>query len=89
MSNNIKIEKILEILSQNKQKWLHLSLQHKISYLEKIQDNLMLFAKQWAEASCRAKEGNLETEIIGQELLAGPVIVMRQIKFYLKALKNN
>lgn len=89
MSINIKTEKILQILSQNKQKWLHLSLQHKINYLEQIQDNLLINAKQWAENCCKAKEGNLDSNIIGQELLAGPAIVMRQIKYYLKALKYN
>lgn len=89
MSNSTKIEKVLEVLSQNKQKWLYFSLQQKITYLEKIQDNLMLYAKQWVEVCCRAKEGNLHTDVIGQELLLGPVIVMRQIKFYLRALKYN
>ncbi|KAB8039189.1 NAD-dependent aldehyde dehydrogenase [Silvanigrella paludirubra] len=89
MLNNIKLENALKILSQNKQKWLKLNIQQKISYLESAMDSLILESKQWAEVSARAKEGSANSDIVGQEFLAGPAILMRQLRYLIQALKEN
>ena len=86
MLNNLKLENILKILSQNKQKWLKLDIQVKIRYLESAMEILKIESKQWAEVSARAKEGTLNSDLVGQELLAGPAILMRQIRYLTQAL---
>lgn len=89
MLNNIKIENALKILSQNKQKWLNLNVLKKSLYLENAMNNLLIESKQWAEISARAKSDQSNDDLIGQELLVGPAIVMRQMRYYKNALKSN
>ena len=89
MLNNLKIENALKILSQNKQKWLKLDIQKKVSYLESAMDNLLKDSKQWSEISARAKSDQHDNDLIGQELLLGPAIVMRQMRFFIQALRAN
>ena len=45
MLNNLKLENILKILSQNKQKWLKLDIQVKIRYLESAMEILKIESK--------------------------------------------
>jgi Aldehyde dehydrogenase family len=89
MLNNLKLENVLKILSQNKQKWLKLDIQKKISYLEQAMENLLKESKQWSEISARAKADQPSNDLIGQELLVGPSIVMRQMRFLIQALRAN
>lgn len=94
MLYNLKLENLLKTLSKNKQKWLKLDIQKKISYLELGMENLLKESKQWSEISARAKADQFSNElnnndIIGQELLIGPAIVMRQMRFFIQALRAN
>lgn len=89
MWNNLKLENTLKILSQNKQKWLELDIQKKISYLEFAMKSLLKESKQWSEISARAKADQFSHDLIGQELLVGPAMVMRQMRFLVQALQAN
>jgi hypothetical protein len=94
MLHNLKLENVLKILSQNKQKWVKLDIQKKISYLEIAMENLLRESKQWSEISARAKADQfkndlINNDLIGQEILIGPAIVMRQMRLYIQALQAN
>lgn len=72
-------------LQVSKDRWAVLPLVDKIRYLDAIKDTTVAVARQWVEASTKAKGLAMDRPLAGEEWLAGPFIVL----WYLKDLRTS
>lgn len=87
MNNNLKLDRILNNLSSKKYEWVSVPIQKKIFYLQSAQDRLADKAQNWVQLCAAAKHIDSTSALSGQEWLAGPAVVMRQLGFLKTALK--
>lgn len=77
----------LERLSGARQRWVALSLRERVDLLRICLNALQLEAQDWVRAACRAKGYRLGSAAEGEEWLAGPVAVIRNIRLLMEALE--
>jgi aldehyde dehydrogenase (NAD(P)+) len=62
----------LKDLKANKDAWVHVSLEERITLLQGMKDGIMKVAEGWADTSARKKRLTPGTPIAGEEWFAGP-----------------
>ena len=83
------VDKKLARLAANKDKWVRVSLDDRIELLERCIDSTHAVAREWAEASCKAKGINPNSEQAGETWLSGPTTTIRNLRLLIETLKAN
>ncbi len=66
----------LEVLANNKDKWVKTPVAERITILEQIKECLMPVSQAWAEAAARKKGIAIGSPLVGEEWISGPYTVM-------------
>jgi acyl-CoA reductase-like NAD-dependent aldehyde dehydrogenase len=82
-----ELDAVVARLGPNKDKWANLGIPERIALLEKCAPLVQEQAKAWAVSGCRAKGIDPDSPLAGEEWLAGPYQVARNIRVYIDALK--
>ena len=84
-----KIDELVASLVDAKTRWVTTSLTDRIALLEQCLKTTEESSREWAETGCRAKGLEVGTSHEGETWFSGPVVLMRNIRLLIKALKAN
>lgn len=83
-----RIDEALAILEDHKREWVALDIDERIELLERLRDGMAEVAEAWVEAAVRAKGMELGTSEEGEEWMAGPGTVLRNITLLITSLQD-
>ncbi|MFT7625443.1 MAG: hypothetical protein ACI9WU_004634, partial [Myxococcota bacterium] len=87
-TSQAEIDEALGVLQAHKQEWADLSLDARIALLGQLRDGVMGAIEGWIAAACKAKGIARGSHQEGEEWLAGPTPVIRNINLLIKALED-
>ena len=76
-------------LQQRKQDWEQVSIPERLAYLRTCLDATLTVAEAWKTAACQAKGIDPESTLSGEELIAGPISTVRNIRLLMTSLAAN
>lgn len=83
-----KLDEALAILEDHKQEWAALDIEERIELLEHLRAGVVEVAEQWARAAVEAKGLTFGTAEEGEEWMAGPATVLRNITLLIASLRD-
>ncbi len=81
-----KLDEALAILEDNKQEWAAFDIDERIELLEQLREGAVEVAERWVKASMEAKGMTFGTAEEGEEWLAGPAAVIRNLSLLIVSL---
>jgi acyl-CoA reductase-like NAD-dependent aldehyde dehydrogenase len=82
-----ELDRILDRLVAKKDAWLQVTLPQRIAFLESARDNLQREADGWARTISQLKGIEPDDVLHGEDWLAGPMTLARNIRLLITALK--
>lgn len=82
-----EVDRILEALDAKSQAWIDTSIARRIELLEACAAATVAAGPAWVDAGCRAKGLQPDDERCGEEWLAGPMVLARNIRLLIDALE--
>ena len=70
--NNSDLDKAINILNTNKDNWVNLPISEKIPLFKSLSSKTSSVAKDWVDASVKAKSINVDSPLSGEEWTSGP-----------------
>jgi acyl-CoA reductase-like NAD-dependent aldehyde dehydrogenase len=83
-----RTDRALDRLHRYKEAWLKLSLETRIRYLERCLHNALRIAPEWANTACAIKGLDPNSELAGEEWLAGPFAILHYLRLLIRTLKD-
>ena len=83
------LDAAVERVAQQKEAWAKLGIADRLRVLEGMVDSVQAQAEGWAKASCKAKGIDYDSPMAGEEWLAGPYQLARNIRLLIETLKEN
>lgn len=87
-SSKEDIDKLLETLWANKDRWARVGIPERIAHLGRIIDGMTKIAPRWVEAACRAKGIEPSSTLAGECWLSDPMPVIRNARQLIDALQQ-
>lgn len=84
-----EVDRILQALNSKAQAWVDTSIARRIELLEACAATTVAGGQAWVDAACRAKGLQPDDVRGGEEWLAGPMALARNIRMLIDALKAN
>jgi hypothetical protein len=81
------LDEAIATLTARKEDWLRVAIPERVSYLKLCIEQVFSVARPWAEAACHAKGLDPNSELAGEEWLAGPAAVMANLRFLVRSLE--
>ena len=83
-----KLDEALAILEDHKQEWATLAIDERIELLEHVRDAMVVVAERWMDAAMQAKGMTPGTGEEGEEWLAGPAAVVKNLSLLIASLRD-
>ncbi len=83
-----RIDEALAILEDHKQDWIALDIDERVALLEQARDRVVEIAERWVRAAVEAKGMAAGTAQEGEEWMAGPGTVLRNINLLITSLTD-
>lgn len=83
-----KLDEAIAVLSDKAPAYSRLSAIERAALLRACMPRLGSVAHAWVEAACRAKGIAMNSPAAGEEWLAGPMVTMRALRLFVKALEE-
>ncbi len=83
-----KIDEALAILEDHKNEWIALDIDERIALLEQARDGFVEVAEPWVRAAVEAKGLTMGASEEGEEWMAGPGTVLRNINLLITSLTD-
>ncbi len=83
-----RLDEALAILEDHKNEWAALDIDERIDLLEKLRTGMVDVAEAWVEASVRAKGMTAGSAEEGEEWMAGPASVLRNVTLLIASLRD-
>jgi len=87
-TSQLKLDEALAILEDQKQEWAALDIEERIELLKQLRDGMVEVAERWVRASIEAKGMSIGTAEEGEEWLAGPAIVTKNLTLLIASLRD-
>ena len=87
-SSKSTIDEALAILEDHKQEWVALDIDERLELLEQARRGVVAVAERWAHASVEGKGMTAATSEEGEEWMAGPATVLRNITLLMTSLRD-
>ena len=84
-----EIDARLASLAERKQAWVETSVSERIALLRACMETTLAVAPEWVAAACQAKGLDVNSHTSGEEWLAGPYTVLRNLRLFAEALEAN
>lgn len=82
------LESVIQRVKEGSRAWVKLGLRERISLLEELRRAFAFVAEPSVRAACEAKGIDPESPLAGEEWLAGPLVVLRNVRLLMDALKD-
>jgi hypothetical protein len=83
-----RLDEALAVLEDHKNEWVALDLEERIDLLDKLRAGFVDVAPAWVEASVKAKGMTAGSSEEGEEWLAGPSAILRNITLLIGSLRD-
>ncbi len=83
------IDLALVSLQGHKLDWAEVSIPQRLEYLQSCLDATLTVAEAWKTAACQAKGIDPESNLSGEELIAGPITTVRNLRLLMTSLSAN
>ncbi len=80
-------EEALARLAAHKDAWVRAPMPERLALIARCRDRLAAVAEEWVRAGCAVKGIDPASTLAGEEWLAGPVPVMRNLRLLARAMK--
>ncbi|MBW2404809.1 MAG: aldehyde dehydrogenase, partial [Deltaproteobacteria bacterium] len=83
-----RLDEGLAILEDHKQEWATLAVDERIELLEHVRDGMVAVAERWMDAAMEAKGMTPGTGEEGEEWLAGPGAIVKNLSLLIASLRD-
>lgn len=87
-TSRARLDEALTVLEEHKHEWAALDIEERIDLLERLREGTVAVAERWVQACVEAKGLTLGTAEEGEEWLAGPAAVNRNITLLIRTLSD-
>ncbi|MCC7336678.1 MAG: aldehyde dehydrogenase family protein [Pirellulaceae bacterium] len=87
-ANAAVLDVALQALASGAQRLPHWTLNQRAELLDRCADGVLRSARDWVEVACRAKRIAVDSPVAAEEILAGPVCVLRYLRLLSRTLKD-
>lgn len=84
-----RCDALVERLSSNKDKWVRTPNERRIQLLERCIDRTVAVAEEWVHQACKEKGIDFHGPRAGEEWLAGPMVVVRNLRMLVEAIRED
>lgn len=84
-----QLDALVSGLAAKKDLWVRTTNQRRIQLLERCIERTVAVAEEWVRAACRAKGLDYNSPRGGEEWLAGPVPLLRNLRLLAEAIESN
>jgi acyl-CoA reductase-like NAD-dependent aldehyde dehydrogenase len=88
-TNFDEIDRVVASLHTHRDKWEQTSISQRLAYLQDCLDRTIAVAQEWTIAACRAKGIDPQSSLAGEELVAGAISTVRNIRLLMTTLQAN
>jgi Aldehyde dehydrogenase family len=88
-TNFDEIDRVIVSLNSHRDKWAQTTILQRLDYLQLCLDSTIVVAPKWAIAACNAKGIDPQSSLAGEEWLAGPISVVRNLRLLMTTLQAN
>jgi acyl-CoA reductase-like NAD-dependent aldehyde dehydrogenase len=88
-TNFDEIDQAIANLHNHRNQWAQTTIPQRLGYLQDCLDRTLAIADGWATAGCQAKGIDPTSTLAGEELIAGPIATVRQIRLLMTTLQAN
>ena len=86
-TNFDEIDRAITRLHERRADWQQTSISQRLAYLQDCLDRTLAVAADWASAACQAKGIDPASSLAGEEWVAGPISVVRNIRLLMNSLQ--
>lgn len=83
-----KIDRSLDILHRNKERWLDISVGAKIGFVKKMMDGMTAVASKMVAKAMEVKRVSPDSPSAAEDWLSGPIIIIRNLRLLLESLQQ-
>lgn len=83
------IDLVIAELHDRRNNWAQVTIPQRIAYLQDCLDRTISIAPAWVSAGCQAKGIDPTASLAGEEWVAGPISVVRNLRLLITALQAN
>ncbi len=84
-----EIDRGLDRLHRHKTSWEQANISQRSSYLQRCVNDTLSVAAEWTIAACQAKGIDPKSALAGEESIAGPLSIIRNLRLLMTALEAN
>lgn len=84
----LELDRILDHMQKKREHWAKTDTETRIALLQQAKTGLAQIAEEWVRLSLQAKGGSSDQPSQGQEWLAGPYVVMRNLNLLIRSLEQ-
>ncbi len=82
-----EIDRAIGKLYEHRSAWVQTSIPQRLTYLQDCLDRTLSIAEAWAIAACQAKGVDPQLSLAGEEWVAGPISIVRNIRLLMNSLQ--
>src|SRR5215217_9377291 len=82
------LETVIQRVKQGSRAWVKLGIPERLSLLEELSRGYMAIAEPSVRAACEAKGIEPHGPLAGEEWLAGPMVVVRNLRLLAESLRD-
>ncbi len=86
-TNFEEIDRAITILHQQRSNWEKTSIPQRLGYLQECLDRTIAVADEWMRAACQAKGIDPQSSLAGEELVAGAISTVRNLRLLMTTLQ--
>jgi acyl-CoA reductase-like NAD-dependent aldehyde dehydrogenase len=86
-TDSAALDMALASLQQQKSDWVKVSIPQRLAYLQSCLDRTLLIAEAWTTAACQAKGIDPSSTLAGEEWIAGPISIVRNLRLLMTSLQ--
>ncbi len=81
------LDTALASLHQRRADWVSVSVSQRLEYLQSCLDLTLMVAEAWTTAACQAKGIDPRSPLAGEEWIAGPISIVRNLRLLMTSLQ--
>jgi acyl-CoA reductase-like NAD-dependent aldehyde dehydrogenase len=81
------IDRAIRNLHDHRSTWVQTSIPQRLAYLQACLDRTLTVAEAWTIAACQAKGIDPQSSLAGEEWVAGPISIIRNIRLLINSLQ--
>jgi acyl-CoA reductase-like NAD-dependent aldehyde dehydrogenase len=84
-----EIDRAITSLCSHREQWEQTTIPQRLVYLQDCLDRTLIVAEDWTNAACEAKGIDPQSPLAGEELMAGAIATVRNLRLLMTTLQAN